>query len=586
MKLFSESVKFTNTSSTQNILQVESFEEVFFDVFEVEINKTKYHVEKVGTYEGQPVVSVPVVLGEQKIEYPFILYKGKFNVLFNKHNTQIPVSENINDYDTDEFVSYEERKDQLQQELLLAEQSKKKILKEIADAKQKSLKNIKLIKEKKLLELTKDQKAKEQALNKVLSDAKSSLVEEFINISNNLKHDIVDINSSNWDEINISINNRISVLAEDLKQNLGNDFNTFESTFDSKLKKCIIEMYDSLVTPKLSKDIEQTTSALVEEIKELKTDVNDKFSTKADVVIVEELCKDLDTLYKSNVELNDSFNKKVNKALSRIGQVNNRVDDLTVAVTEELDNKITEVETNLTNYYTEKLEKVEEKALDLTEETRKILVDLIQESKNSLISDIRKIQNEPAVQYVIESNGKKQVKDLDSINKELEKKISDKISDEVGRLRKYVAYYGGGGGSVAVQYAAGGVINGDLVVTGSLSASNFSGGGGGAGMVVSDTPPPNPKEGMGWWRSLDGRVFYYYDGWWVESGSQGCSTGNKILSDYNAPYDYMGISSPLSLTSEPVWKITRFTIDNAGTITETKIALNAIWDNRYTTTYY
>ena len=58
MKLFSEKVKPTLTNSSQNILQVEAFEEIFFGVYEIEINKSKYPVEKISEYEGNPVVSV------------------------------------------------------------------------------------------------------------------------------------------------------------------------------------------------------------------------------------------------------------------------------------------------------------------------------------------------------------------------------------------------------------------------------------------------------------------------------------------------------------------------------------------------
>ena len=65
MKLFSEKVKPTYTSSNHNILTVESLEEVFFDVFEFEINGSTYIAEKETTYKGQPVVSVPVEVGNK-----------------------------------------------------------------------------------------------------------------------------------------------------------------------------------------------------------------------------------------------------------------------------------------------------------------------------------------------------------------------------------------------------------------------------------------------------------------------------------------------------------------------------------------
>lgn len=57
MKLFSEKVKPTLTNSSFNIIQVEAFEEIFFGVYEIEINKTKYPVEKISEHNGNPVVS-------------------------------------------------------------------------------------------------------------------------------------------------------------------------------------------------------------------------------------------------------------------------------------------------------------------------------------------------------------------------------------------------------------------------------------------------------------------------------------------------------------------------------------------------
>ena len=45
MRLFSEKVKPTFTSSNLNILTVKDFEEVFFDVYEFEINGKKFTAE-------------------------------------------------------------------------------------------------------------------------------------------------------------------------------------------------------------------------------------------------------------------------------------------------------------------------------------------------------------------------------------------------------------------------------------------------------------------------------------------------------------------------------------------------------------
>ena len=65
IKLFSEKV-IPFTSSNLNIIQVESYDEIFFDVYEFEINGNKHIAEKIGVYSEDPVVSVPVVEGNNK----------------------------------------------------------------------------------------------------------------------------------------------------------------------------------------------------------------------------------------------------------------------------------------------------------------------------------------------------------------------------------------------------------------------------------------------------------------------------------------------------------------------------------------
>ena len=85
IKLFSEEVNPTFTNSVHNILTVESYEEVFFDVFEFEINGTKYIAEKDSTFKGSPVISIPVVEDGVSKSISFILTEGdRFEVLYNK----------------------------------------------------------------------------------------------------------------------------------------------------------------------------------------------------------------------------------------------------------------------------------------------------------------------------------------------------------------------------------------------------------------------------------------------------------------------------------------------------------------------
>ena len=68
---------------------------------------------------------------------------------------------------------------------------------------------------------------------------------------------------------------------------------------------------------------------------------------------------------------------------------------------------------------------------------------------------------------------------------------------------------------------------------------------------------------------------------WVNAPSTG-GGGSTVLSDFDAPYSYMGVAPVGSLTSDPVWTITR--IDTTGPVV-TAIAVDVAWDDRLTETY-
>ena len=84
MRLFSEEVTPTFTNSNLNIITVKDFSEVFFDVYELEINGKKYVTEKVAEHRGSPVISIPVSIDDKVYTGSFVLNKGKFEVLINK----------------------------------------------------------------------------------------------------------------------------------------------------------------------------------------------------------------------------------------------------------------------------------------------------------------------------------------------------------------------------------------------------------------------------------------------------------------------------------------------------------------------
>ena len=57
MRLFSEKVTPIFTNSNINILTVKDYEEVFFDVYEFEVNGKTFVAEKVASHNSNPVVN-------------------------------------------------------------------------------------------------------------------------------------------------------------------------------------------------------------------------------------------------------------------------------------------------------------------------------------------------------------------------------------------------------------------------------------------------------------------------------------------------------------------------------------------------
>ena len=490
MKLFSSTVNPTFTSSSHNVLKVEDFEEIFFNVFGVEINKKKYSVEQISEYNGSPVVSIPVVLEGVENFYPFVLVKGKFDVLFNKNST--PVSSDITRSETPVLIDEDIQVEKIETPLeipasRIKPDAKKQLLKQIEAAKVAAIRESNNEWNRKAAQSKSQTEEEQKRLEETLSNAKDKLIDEFFTISNNIKHELIDQTDSRFKEICETIDNKIVDISNTLSDALHKDFKSSSAQFDISIRELVKELYTTLFTPKIDQQLKTIAEDVVEKVKLIETNLSNKLENKADVKLLEGLSVEVNTLRDSNIELNDALNKKFNKALSKVGNVNTKVNELTIAISEDIENKINQVETSINQYYTEKLDLLEQKTFDITEETRKYIVELVQESKDNLISEIRKIKSEKPIEYVIESTGGNQIINEDRLIKDFDKKINTKIDTEVTRLRKYISVYSGGG-SVAMQFADGGTMNGNLsirknlTVYGTISASNYLGitGGGGS----------------------------------------------------------------------------------------------------------
>ena len=80
--MFNEKVKVIPTGHDLNFLTVETFQEVFFDVFEITINGNTFIAEKVSGYKGMPVVIIPITYLNKKYDASFVLKEGAFEVMY------------------------------------------------------------------------------------------------------------------------------------------------------------------------------------------------------------------------------------------------------------------------------------------------------------------------------------------------------------------------------------------------------------------------------------------------------------------------------------------------------------------------
>jgi hypothetical protein len=488
MRLFSEEVKVTSSNSPLNILQVKDFQEVFFGVFEVQINEKKYVAEKISEENGNPIVSILVEEGNEKAQYPFLLLKGKQEIYFNSQSEPVEIFESNIENEENEDLEVKELIEENFDNSEIIEDKKQEILEEIKRVKRnavkKSLEILEHNKAKNIQDIKNESRKKEKALKGYLESARENLVDEFTIISGKIKNELISDNDYKFDEIRESIDLKIQDIADNLNESLGKNFENSSKLIDKSVKQLVKELYERNINPKVDKELKDIAEEIVEKVSEIDKNLNDKLDEKADVSLIESVNKELDAIRDANIELNNSLNKGVQKALSRVGNVDKKI----LEISEKFDNKISETEQEITQYFDEKLSLVKEETLDITDEARKYFQNLIQESRNGLLSEIRKIKNEKPIEYILESKtGKPIVKEWDSIEKDWNKKIHDKFENYKTDLRKYVAVYASGGGTNATQYQDGGTMNGDLTIVGKLSAGDIYSNGNRVATVVTPT---------------------------------------------------------------------------------------------------
>ena len=475
IKLFSEKVT-PFTSSNLNIIQVESFIEVFFDVYEFEINGNKYIAEKIGDYSDDPVVSVPIVEGNNKLEAPFILRKGVFEVYYNPSNSRFleTITEEVS---TD--IEIPLIKEEVEEELVVIPEKKDQILEEINIAKQQAIDTAQREKERLLKEAVDEIKVKNDLIKEEVESIKQDLINDFYQETINSKEELSAYNEKKEQELT----DFVKLIVKDKLKALQDKVNTTSDLTKANLTKDVEQLAESLKLTLNSKqqDLSTTVVNLVREefnkVVKVVDHAIDKKSKILDTKLygqVQRQRNELLALEKANVELNDNINKANNKALSRIGNVK-----------KELEASLIQAEQRVKNFYGDRIKTIEE---GLFEGSREEILNIVRGSRESILEEIINIKTDIPAIAEARSN-------VSTLKKDIEKSISEKFTNEMQSIKRLIEM-SSGGGSVAVQYADGGTMNGDLnvngnILSGGVNLNELFGSGGGTGTIAGSGTASN-----------------------------------------------------------------------------------------------
>jgi len=399
IKLFSEKVSPTFTSSNHNILTVESFEEVFFDVFEFEINGTKYIAEKRSEYKGNPVVTIPIVESGVEKEMPFVLMKGEFEVLFSKEGSEFVV-EDVED----DVLSYIE--DEMSNEALL--ENKESILQDIHNARRLSEEYAERVKLQKIEEATKTIEEKEQGIKDFFANAKSDLLDDFNNFIVENRSDLEAYNEQKSSELEKYLTTRIEDNFSKFFNNNNKRIEDLTSTLSEKVNGLVSNVVDERVNPALYDVISKNKDGLVaitESINNTLSETEQRVleSVKSEIEKNKDYVSGVErTIVEQHVELNDKIKKGVDKALGRVGNIKTAV----LVLKEELEHRVD----------------------NAGEEIKELCEDTIKGLKGD-IEDRVQITIDKNKEFISEAK-----KDIDNSNKLLDESVKVSVDRTIGKI--------------------------------------------------------------------------------------------------------------------------------------------------------
>jgi|10_taG_2_1085330.scaffolds.fasta_scaffold00417_2 hypothetical protein len=443
--IFDQNVDVSVSDYDYNILIVDNFDEVYFDIFEVKINNKTYNAEKISEYKGRPVVSVPIIFENKEYIAPFVLEKGPQEVFFNENNLQFVKHIKEEKLDLPEFD-----KDVVEDVVL---EKKEDILQDIAKARKLAKKYAEDIKQQKIDEANNTIKSNEQRVESYLKDVRAELTSEFLTIVEKVNTDLKEDTESTTKNLTSYIETYVERESNRLLDNLEELNEGSIQHFEAKIQELVKNIYTNNLTKLINEKNNDNISRYTKLFKNTKTSLEELLDENKEEIktsldsLEEKVDIDITTLEKSNVVLEDKLQRGLNKALSRAGNI--KIDtlkevDSRIKVTEE---KITDVYEVTLNEVGQQLDKriqdvsyINEKIENLTQVSESG-AHATEEELKDVKSDIVKLQVEKGLlsERIAESKVllDKGIDKLNKLNKNIAKENKIYIKEEVDKLTKY-----------------------------------------------------------------------------------------------------------------------------------------------------
>jgi len=430
-QLIAEKVAKAVAPKVSNTIQVESFDEIYFGIYEFNLNGKKVVAEKVSEHNGNPVVEVSVGDTTTKV----VLQKAEANIA--------QLTESVIEVPTKETIV--EKADKLKTEVKA--EVKREVLKAVRSDSKAAIAQFRDETQKVVDEVT---RSKDELFLTFMEGSDNHRKQE----SQELR-EFVDAYVKNIREENAEL---ADTLTESLKNGLDKEYGVFQSR--------LIDTQQELKARKIeNKKISSHINVLESKQKEINAEFEKSKHIASQVQALEASQLEINAEFESNKqqlveattesnkvvsEALDASDKNVNKALSRLGTFNKKLvenQQELKAIEETLLWSINKAEDRIKSYYQDRLQTVEDTIVnDIRKEE---ILEAVKASKTMILAELN------------ESNGiKEQFKVLakeartgeyDPISgkrftENLKRDLSRRFNDEMINIKRMIELGGGGGG--------------------------------------------------------------------------------------------------------------------------------------------